>query len=259
MSVHAAEGVSRRFEVRKIPLLRADAGLRSAVPPGDRELAEQSVAAACVHLPAGPWEPRQLAENPNAATVVLILDGLITFEIALAGTPSAHLRGPGDVMVPWERVSDALPIATRWTVGTGGVELAVLGDSYRRAERRWPQLAINLQQRFADMAEAAAVRTAIMSLPRVEHRILALFWHLAERWGTVRPDGIRIELKLTHELIGRLAGAKRPTVSLALATLAEQDLLRSDEQGWCLAHTSQTVLSEVAARPATPGASRPGG
>src|SRR6266496_530716 len=44
----------------------------------------------------------------------------------------------------------------------------------------------------------AAVQQAISQLPRVEIRVLALMWHLAERWGHVTPGGLALTLGLTH-------------------------------------------------------------
>jgi CRP/FNR family transcriptional regulator, cyclic AMP receptor protein len=79
------------------------------------------------------------------------------------------------------------------------------------------------------------VCAAISAWPRVEERVLALFWQLADRWGVVRPDGVVIELALTHATIGHLVGAQRPTVSLALHALAEAGLLRRGDTGaWTL-------------------------
>lgn len=46
-----------------------------------------------------------------------------------------------------------------------------------------------------------------------------MLWHLADRWGRVTPDGVIVPLKLTHEALGRLVGAQRPTVTLALGEL----------------------------------------
>ena len=48
-----------------------------------------------------------------------------------------------------------------------------------------------------------------------------LFWELADRYGKVHPDGIHLELPLTHEVLSHLAGARRPSVSGALTRLAE--------------------------------------
>src|SRR4029453_18353383 len=92
-------------------------------------------------------------------------------------------------------------------------------------------LFVALHDRLAEQLDRATARAAIMALPRVEQRVLGLFWQLAERWGTVRPEGIAIELPLTHELIGQLIGARRPTVSLALQPLAHDGLLQRTAAG----------------------------
>ena len=54
-----------------------------------------------------------------------------------------------------------------------------------------------------------------------------LFWELADRYGKVHPDGIHLELPLTHEVLSHLAGARRPSVSGALTRLAEDGRLHA--------------------------------
>lgn len=229
-------------------MLRVDADLRDAIPAEELALAERAIRAPGLQLPAGPWMP----PDADPRTVVLVLQGLITSELELAGTRSAQLHGSGDVLLPWAASSDALPVSPAFNVRPGGATVVLLGEPFRRAQQRWPQLAARVQRRFAEQAIAMTLRAAIVSLPRVEQRILALFWQLAERWGTVHADGVRVPLKLTHDLIGRLAGAKRPTVSLALSLLAEQGALRPDgESGWWMSHDSVTTLCGAAPKDLT--------
>ena len=64
--------------------------------------------------------------------------------------------------------------------------------------------------RLSERAQRLAVTQAISQLNRVDRRLLALFWHLAERWGRVARDGIGVPLVLSHRLIGELVGARRP-------------------------------------------------
>jgi CRP-like cAMP-binding protein len=59
-----------------------------------------------------------------------------------------------------------------------------------------------------------------------------LLWHLAARWGKVEPGGIRLTLPLTHQLLGRLIGAERPSVSHALARLSEAGLITGQGGEW---------------------------
>ena len=83
-----------------------------------------------------------------------------------------------------------------------------------------------------------ALNDAITNVNGVDTRLLLLFWHLAGRWGKVNPDTIAIPLPLTHGTLAKLVGAARPTVSTALGTLAERELLRRDDGVW---HLSRDV------------------
>ena len=59
-------------------------------------------------------------------------------------------------------------------------------------------------------------------------------------------DGIAVPLALSHRLIGELVGARRPTVSTALAELARDgQLVRRDDGTWLL--TGEPVTTSVAA------------
>lgn len=78
----------------------------------------------------------------------------------------------------------------------------------------------------------------------MDTRLLVLLWYLADRWGRVRPDGILVPLKLTHETLGRLIGARRPSVTTALHTLTEQGRIsRSQERFWILHGDPPTSLT----------------
>jgi CRP-like cAMP-binding protein len=69
----------------------------------------------------------------------------------------------------------------------------------------------------------------------VDDRLLVVMWFLAERWGRVRPEGVVLPLKLTHQLLAALVGAKRPSVTTALGELTTAGLLeRRDDGSWLL-------------------------
>jgi CRP-like cAMP-binding protein len=78
------------------------------------------------------------------------------------------------------------------------------------------------------------VQRAIAAQPRLEVRLALLMWHLAARWGRVEPGGVRLSLPLTHQLLGRLISAERPSVSHALARLAQAGLLSGHGDDWHL-------------------------
>ena len=74
----------------------------------------------------------------------------------------------------------------------------------------------------------------ICQLPRVDQRVLALMWLLAESWGRVTPSGTTLPLSLTHDALGALIGARRPTVTLAMRELTERGAVIRQDQGYLL-------------------------
>jgi hypothetical protein len=82
-----------------------------------------------------------------------------------------------------------------------------------------------------------------------------MMWLLAETWGRVTASGVTLPVSLTHEALGALVGARRPTVSLALAELIERGAVVRQRTGWLLlerlpepaleaGHTEPPVLLE---------------
>ena len=61
-----------------------------------------------------------------------------------------------------------------------------------------------------------------------------LLWHLADRWGRVRSEGVLLPLRLTHSVLADLVAARRPTVTTALAELGRQELVEPQTPGWLL-------------------------
>jgi hypothetical protein len=68
----------------------------------------------------------------------------------------------------------------------------------------------------------------------VDARVQALLWHLADRWGHVTLDGVVVPVRLTHDMIGRLVGAHRPSVTTALSELNREDRIARLPHGWLL-------------------------
>jgi CRP/FNR family cyclic AMP-dependent transcriptional regulator len=217
--------VVKRGTDAHIALLAADAGFARGIAGDDLALAERVIVLPRLDLDGGPWTPRRPADRGGPPPLALLIDGLVARHVGLGDRVSTQLLGPGDVFDPWTAADDdLLPRAVRWSAD-GPATIAVLDGRFAVAAQRWPALAATAQARLAALGERLAVHMAICQLPRVEQRILALLWHLAERFGRMTPDGVVVDLRLKHRLIGELVGAQRPTVSLALATLLEEGLV----------------------------------
>jgi hypothetical protein len=90
---------------------------------------------------------------------------------------------------------------------------------------------------------------AIVQVPRLDDRLWMLFWELADRWGRVYPDGVHLDLPLTHELLSHLAAARRPSVSGALTRLAEAGRVKRVGRSWVLSGRPPGSRPEAVAQP----------
>ena len=68
----------------------------------------------------------------------------------------------------------------------------------------------------------------------MDDRLLVLLWAMAERWGRVAPQGVRLPLRLPHRTLATLVGARRPSVTTALSGLAREGLVERTQDGWLL-------------------------
>jgi len=76
-------------------------------------------------------------------------------------------------------------------------------------------------------AIAAAVADRELSVaialePRLERRLILKLRQLADRWGKVTPEGVRLDLRVTHQELGDMIGAARESITVALGRLQDQ-------------------------------------
>lgn len=226
-----------------VSLFDVEPSLLACVPEEDHDLAHRVGLTRAIELPAGPWTPSGATDGDDGPFALLVTEGALVATTRIADREAARLLGPGDLFNPHQPGSRLLDVEHSWRA-LRPTTLAALDGRYLAMARRWPSLTLTLQQRLCDEAARAAVLAAIGHLPRVEQRVLALLWHVADRFGEERPDGMAIDLELTHAELGRLVGARRPTVTLALQALREAgDLDRSDTGAWLLAHRSRERLA----------------
>jgi hypothetical protein len=216
-----------------VQLLDAVPAMHDAVPVDDRHLARKALLAAACSFEPGPLTVR--ADMPGNPFAIVIVTGAVLRETHLAGRAAGELLGATDIVETHpEDDPSTLATQTRY-IAHLPTTVAILDDRFRLAARRWPGLHQVISDQHARQGRRASRHLAALALPRVEDRVLALFADLADRWGRVTPDGIRIDLPLTHTLIGTLAAARRPTISLALAELAATgSLTRQADRSWLL-------------------------
>ena len=218
-----------------VPLADLLPDVMSSVPEEDRALAERALLAP--RLSARDEDlVDTLAGAADDAFAFLVVGGIVFKETTLATRSALELLNEGDVLAPV--LSEARQYASRGVsryVAHGPVALAVLGDRFRAASRRWPAVGDDLHDRLARQTHRTSAHLAMLHASRVEDRIMLLFADLGERCGRMTTAGVVIDINLTHDLIGRLVGAQRPTVTLALQTLAGAgSLCRVGKDRWMI-------------------------
>jgi CRP/FNR family cyclic AMP-dependent transcriptional regulator len=215
-------------------LLREDAELAEYVPVAERQRATELIRVQIFTVPRGDWEPPTL---DHGTIGLLLLSGLMVRRIYLGKAGSADLVGPGDIGRPWEDdlIPGLSPYLSDWEV-LANARVALLGPQVSRAIGRWPRLAEIISARFVRRSRSLAYLMAAHSFRMVEDRLLASLWHLASTWGRVTPQGIRIPFRLTHEMLGTVVSAKRPSVSTAMSALEQQGRISHDESRCLILH-----------------------
>ncbi len=222
-----------RGERSEAPLLELAPDLAQGLDESDVHAA-RTTSVQTVRLDPGPFSPTELFAHVEDPLGLLVADGLIIRDILLADSTSSDLIGPGDVAALGVSATALLPAEVRWTASVPS-RVAVLDAELLTQLEAWPGVTARLLARATQQTSDLAVQRAYSQLPRVDLRLLALFWHMAERWGRVTSAGIVVRMALTHEALGHMVGARRPTVSLALKELARTGtVVRRGDGAWLL-------------------------
>ena len=194
----------------------------------------RSLIAGVIHVDRRDAPPTDLL--PPHVFGMLVLDGVLTRRVRLGARASVELLGPSDVLRPWQDGHElaTLPALVDWRV-VEPVRLAVLDGEFVTACARHPSILAELMARSVQRSDALADRLMIAQIPRLDARLVALLWHLADRWGRREHGRVRIALRLGHETIAALACAQRPSVSVALRNLSLAGrIARRSDGGWDL-------------------------
>jgi CRP/FNR family transcriptional regulator, cyclic AMP receptor protein len=214
-----------------LPLLEVEPELRAYLDPDERQLVAR------VAIPVAVFSDRELDIDgfldDAGAFGAVILDGILLHRMSIGDQPALRLLGPGDMLSRSGGIRTGL-LGESTHRASGPLRLAMLDDRVLLAARRFPRLFAGLQIRLGEQHQRLAAQLVICQLPRVEDRLLALMWLLAETWGRVTASGTVLPIALTHDALGELIGARRPTVTLALKELADRGSLFRQDGEWLL-------------------------
>jgi CRP/FNR family transcriptional regulator, cyclic AMP receptor protein len=235
-----------RLPQQRVMLLDADPDLAEGIPEDELGLARKCAVSRVIQLEGPSWNPEPVVQASEPGWLGLFhLDGLMMRRVTVGKRSACELFGPGDIVRPWDADGEyePLPISLHWHV-LRPTRLAVLDTAFALRVARWPQITGRLCGRIAQRARSLALTQAVTHLPRTHPRLLMLFWILADRWGKVSPEGVRVSLPLTHETLAMLVGSRRPAVTIALQRLARAGLLtRESQKTWLLTTRAIELLA----------------
>jgi CRP/FNR family transcriptional regulator, cyclic AMP receptor protein len=217
-------------------LLQADPELVRGLDQRRAREAAQRLYARSIELPRGRWTDAKTVNGGSRPIGLLVLSGLLVREASVGDHPSAELLGPGDLLRSWDDAENEvlLPRTVEWTALTA-TRLAIIDQAFTVRAAQWPEVFASLIERASRRAERLVVMQAIAHLTRVDDRLLALMWCLAERWGRVVPGGVLVSLRLPHRTLAGMVGARRPSVTTALGQLMARGAIERRADGaWVL-------------------------
>src|SRR3954470_11541144 len=222
---------------RRIHVIDAFPEIAHGLDADQERRARQYALAALEVLRAGLWQARKEHQPEPGRLGLLVLEGLLTRDVVLGETLATELCGRGDILRPIDHDGQDAPVPfdVVWHV-LEPTEIAILDRRFAKVIGHWPEAMEVLLSGAVRRAQSLAVVLAVSHLRRVDVRLLVMMWYLADRWGKVTPDGVHLPLRLTHQTLGRLVGAQRPSVTTALKQLAAEGRLTREGDGTWMLH-----------------------
>lgn len=101
------------------------------------------------------------------------------------------------------------------------------------------KLLTGLADELAEAHESLGHFASVRHVERVRDKLL----QLARTHGRVVPGGVRLDLPLTHELLGEMVGSARETVTWAVAELTREGFLRREGRAYRLDVAPEALAS----------------
>jgi CRP-like cAMP-binding protein len=230
-----------------IRLLEAHPDLRQGLDARQAAAATTQVVVRTVQLRAGPWTPSSVPCAHRDHLALLVIEGILSRTVTLAGRTAVELLGSEDLLRPWDDHSEPTSVAAEvtWTV-LRPTRLAVIDERFAARIGPWPVISASLLNRTVGRSRWLVRHLAILDQPRLDVRLILLFWELADRWGKVAPEGVSVPLPITHQMLGRIIRAQRPSVTAALKELRERGFLSREADGtWVIHGDASEQLREL--------------
>lgn len=246
-TVEATVGSIRaKNHVGVVRVLDADPELGAGIDSEDWQDAAAMALAPEFTFERGPWE---FAPPPDRGGFgALILRGLILIRIDAGGRSHIEMLGEGDVVSPWAGTGPELSAPSVVTSSVvSAARVALLDRRFALRTARWPEIHAAVIQRCIVRSRRLSLQSAVNALPRIEERVEVTLWELAYRFGHVTPEGITLNLPISHSQLADIVAAQRPSVSTAVVRLEDQGrIVRTARRVWLLRGDPPEMLSSLA-------------
>jgi CRP/FNR family cyclic AMP-dependent transcriptional regulator len=232
--------------VLAVRVLDEDPDLGAGIDPAEWLSAVGMAVAPEFTFERGPWNFAPPPERGGFGA--LILEGMILIRIDAGARSHIELLGEGDVASPWVGTGPELSTPSLVTASVvSRARVALLNRAFALRSARWPEIHAAVIQRCIVRARRLSLQSAVNALPRIEERVEVTLWALAYRFGRVTPDGIVVELPISHSQLADIVAAQRPSVSSAVVRLEHQGrLARTERRTWLLRGPAPEMLRSLA-------------
>jgi CRP/FNR family transcriptional regulator, cyclic AMP receptor protein len=141
--------------------------------------------------------------------------------------------GPLDEVVTGTPVADAAPLSALNDLASEAVAISK-GNAFRFSHeyfnelvQKRPKLVVNLTKLLGTKRKQLEFRLSRLLYRSSLGKVAGLLAELGERYGAVTKNGIKLEIRLTHQEMASIIGVKRETVSEALAELEYQEIIET--------------------------------
>jgi CRP-like cAMP-binding protein len=216
--------LSMRKERRFVPA--TDSWLLDGLDEGERKLAA-GILRSCAALRLAAGARRHLGDVENAAALV-VESG---FLVVRASPPSGrHVvvaeAGESSILVPLAAREHLQALTDCWITVLPVPQLEGLLAIPDAAATLFRGLGSALRHR----QDAASYIASVHHIDRVRQKLA----QLAREFGRVRPDGVRIEFPLTHDLLAEMVASARETVTRGLDELQRSGFVARDGHSYKL-------------------------
>jgi len=121
-------------------------------------------------------------------------------------------------------------------------EVDLLRLSWRDIQKS-PALAMEMNQLLTRRLQQTEILLTLLNKKQIEERLMRFLAFLAREFGKESPEGIRIDIRLTHQQIATIVGTTRVTVTKILGAFKKSSLLGKGNSRYLCVNRDVLTLS----------------